>query len=131
MKRAMFVGRWQPFHNGHKQLIDKKLNKGTPVLVCVCDVPPDDENPFSTRETMHMIEVAYQDQDVIVMAVPDVESVNYGKDASYEVKQHATKKDKAVTISDVRSQIKEGTSDWKENIDPKIQGIVHSILLRN
>ena len=26
-KRAMFIGRWQPFHNGHKWLISQKLSE--------------------------------------------------------------------------------------------------------
>lgn len=132
MKRAMFFGRWQPFHNGHKQLIDKKLNKGTPVLICVCDAPPDDENPFTTRETMHMIEVSYRDQDVIVMSIPDIESVNYSRGIGYDITEHVPPKNVSSTsITQIKEQIKENEAEWKENVDPKIQGIVHSLLLRN
>ena len=50
MKRAMFVGRWQPFHNGHKWLIDQKLSQGIPTLIAVRDIPPDNKNPFTTVE---------------------------------------------------------------------------------
>ncbi len=52
MKRAMFVGRWQPMHNGHKWLISQKLDKGIPILICVRDIPPDAKNPFTTAQTV-------------------------------------------------------------------------------
>ena len=28
MKYSMFIGRWQPWHKGHRWLIDQRLNKG-------------------------------------------------------------------------------------------------------
>ena len=88
MKRAMFVGRWQPLHNGHKWLISQKLDKGIPVLVCVRDIPPDEKNPFTTDQTISMLEAAYADQDVVVISIPDIESVNYGRGVGYEINEH-------------------------------------------
>jgi len=79
MKRAMFIGRWQPMHNGHKWLISQKLDEGTPVLICVRDIPPDEKNPFTTDQTVKMIKEVYKDQDVEVMVIPDIESVNWGE----------------------------------------------------
>ena len=132
MKRAMFVGRWQPFHNGHKWLIDQKLGEGVPVLICVRDTPPDSRNPFTTRQTMHMLETVYSDSDVVVMSIPDIESVNYGKGVGYDITEHVPpKKIGSISTSQIRKQIKEGSTEWKENVNPKIQGIVHSLLLRN
>lgn len=132
MKRAMFVGRWQPFHNGHKWLIDQKLGEGVPVLICVRDIPPDSKNPFTTKQTMHMLETAYGDSDVVVMSIPDIESVNYGRGVGYDITEHVPPKNIGfISATQIRKQIKEGSSEWKENVDPKIQGIVHSLLLRN
>lgn len=130
-KRAMFIGRWQPFHNGHKWLIDQKL-KDSPVLICVRDIPPDSRNPFTTSQTMHMLETVYGDSDVVVMSIPDIESVNYGQSVDYDISEHKPpKKIRSISASQIRKQIREGETDWKENVDPKIQGIVHSLLLRN
>ena len=132
MKRAMFVGRWQPFHNGHKWLINQKLSEGTPVLICVRDIPPDSKNPFTTRQTMHMLETVYEDSDVVVMSIPDIESVNYGRGVGYDITEHVPPKNIGfISATQIRKQIKEGSVEWKENVDPKIQGIVHSLLLRN
>ena len=35
MKYSMFIGRWQPWHKGHRWLIDQRLNEGKNVLVCI------------------------------------------------------------------------------------------------
>lgn len=131
MKRAMFIGRWQPFHSGHKWLINEKLSEGAPVLICVRDIPPDADNPFTTKQTMHMIETVYSDDDVVVMSVPDIESVNYGRDTGYDLIKHTPPKNiAAISASQIREQVEEGENEWKESVDPKIQGIVHSLLLR-
>ena len=67
-KRAMFIGRWQPFHNGHKWLIDQKLSKGIPILIAVRDIPPDDKNPFTTQQTLNMINEVYKENDVVAIS---------------------------------------------------------------
>ena len=54
-KKAMFIGRWQPFHDGHKWLINKKLSEGKPILIAVRDIPPDEKNPFTTEQTVEML----------------------------------------------------------------------------
>ena len=46
MKYSMFIGRWQPWHNGHRWLIDQRLNEGKNVLICVREVSQDDKNPY-------------------------------------------------------------------------------------
>ena len=44
MKYSMFIGRWQPWHDGHRWLIDQRLNEGKNVLICVREVSQDDKN---------------------------------------------------------------------------------------
>lgn len=34
-KYALFIGRWQPFHNGHKHLIDSALLRGDDVCIAI------------------------------------------------------------------------------------------------
>mgnify|MGYP005997277885 FL=1 len=50
MKYSMFVGRWQPFHDGHKWLINQKLKQGKNVLICVRDIEPDENNPWYANQ---------------------------------------------------------------------------------
>ena len=47
MKYSMFVGRWQPWHKGHQWLIDQRLKEGKNVLICIRDMMPDKNNPYT------------------------------------------------------------------------------------
>jgi adenylylsulfate kinase len=120
-KRAMFVGRWQPLHNGHKWLIGEKLDKNIPVLICVRDIPPDDKNPFTTEETVDMLETVYADKDVVVMTIPDIESVNYGRGVGYGIIEHVPPPNIGfISATEIRNKINQGDSSWKDNVDSKI-----------
>ena len=55
-KYAIFVGRFQPYHQGHISLIMQKINEGIPALIMVRDIAPDAKNPFTTEQTVEMIE---------------------------------------------------------------------------
>ena len=46
MKYSMFIGRWQPWHEGHRWLIDQRLNQKKNVLICIREVSQDDSNPL-------------------------------------------------------------------------------------
>ena len=54
-KYAIFVGRYQPYHYGHIELIKQKLDIGIPALIMVRDIEPDERNPFTAEETASMI----------------------------------------------------------------------------
>ena len=54
-KYAIFVGRYQPYHYGHIELIKQKLNQGIPALIMVRNIEPDERNPFTTEQTVSMI----------------------------------------------------------------------------
>jgi cytidyltransferase-like protein len=55
-KYAIFIGRYQPYHYGHVNLIQQKLNEGIPALIMVRDIEPDEKNSFTTEQTVAMIE---------------------------------------------------------------------------
>ena len=38
-KYALFIGRWQPFHNGHKHIIQNALDEGKNVLIACRETP--------------------------------------------------------------------------------------------
>ncbi len=131
-KRAMFIGRWQPMHNGHKWLIGQKLDKEIPVLICVRDIPPDEKNPFTTAQTVEMIEDVYLGQNVEVLVIPDIESVNWGRGVGYETNEHKPPPDVGfVSATSIRESIKNGTDEWKESVDEKIHDKVIHYLKEN
>jgi len=120
-KRAMFIGRWQPLHNGHKWLIGQELQVGKSILICVRDIPPDEKNPFTTEQTIDMLETVYDSCDVMVMSIPDIESVNYGRGVGYGIIEHVPPQDIGfISATQIRNQIEEGDNSWKKNVDSKI-----------
>ena len=128
-KRAMFVGRWQPFHNGHKWLIDQKLSQGTPILIAVRDIAPDEKNPLTTEETIEILNTAYEGQDVHVLAIPDIESVNYGRGVGYEINEFVPPHNVGfISATKVRDSIRDGDDSWKQSVDPTIHNLVEKYL---
>ena len=129
VKRAMFIGRWQPFHNGHKWLINQKLAGGTPVLIAVRDIPPDEKNPFTTEQTVEMLIKAYEEHDVVVVPIPDIESVNYGRGVGYDITEHVPPADVGfISATSIREKIKNNDDSWKESVDEKIWDLVREYL---
>ena len=92
MKYSMFIGRWQPWHNGHQWLIDQRLTEGKNVLICIRDVMPDEKNPYTCEEVYDNIQNELREfiieKLVKVMIIPDIESVNYGRSVGYEIIEH-------------------------------------------
>ena len=130
-KKAMFIGRWQPLHNGHKWLISQKLDQGVPVLICVRDIPPDEKNPFTTEQTIDMLETVYQDCDVEVISIPDIESVNYGRGVGYGIVEHVPPKDIGfISATSIREKIANNDDSWKNSVDSKIHQKVINYLLK-
>jgi len=124
-KRALFIGRWQPLHDGHRWLIDNKLSKDVPVLVAVRDIPPDDKNPFTTEQTIEMINKVYKNKDVEVIAISDIESVNYGRGVGYEINEFVPPPDVGfISATAIRENIKNDDDTWKQNVDHSIHDLV-------
>ena len=92
MKYSMFIGRWQPWHDGHRWLIDQRLNEGKNVLICVREVSKDDSNPYNPEDVKTNVEKELKDliqtEKVKVIIIPDIESVNYGRGVGYDIIEH-------------------------------------------
>lgn len=124
-KRAVFIGRFQPYHQGHTSLIQQKIDEQIPVLIMVRDIYPDEKNPFTTKQTVSMIEKHHWNDDVEVMVIQDIESVNYGRGVGYEINEFAPPEDLAwVSATKIRESIKNGDDAWREIVDESIQNDV-------
>ncbi len=91
-KYALFIGRWQNWHNGHEWLIRQQMDKGKNVWVAIRDVQKDENNPKSAQEVLTMLQSEpffQQNWDkLFISIIPDIESVNYGRGVGYDVIYH-------------------------------------------
>ncbi len=111
MKRALFIGRWQPLHTGHQWLFNQKLERGIPILIAVRDTPIDDSNPYSTNDVISNLEKEYSDEVksgmVKVIEIPDIESVNYGRGVGYEINEFIPPKDIGkISATEIRKKLR-------------------------
>jgi cytidyltransferase-like protein len=87
---ALFVGRYQPFHDGHKRLIEEGLRRVGQVCIAVRDTyGADDKNPLPFEAVKSRIETAlwpYRGR-VQVIVVPNIASIFYGRDVGYTVER--------------------------------------------
>jgi hypothetical protein len=87
---ALFIGRYQPFHDGHKQLIVEGLRRVGQVCIAVRDTSgTDDKNPFDFEYVRARIEHALREFEgrFIVVPLPNISHVFYGRDVGYVVER--------------------------------------------
>ncbi len=100
-KFHLFIGRWQPLHDGHKWLFHQQLKDGGNVCIAIRDVPKDDKNWWSAEEIKSNIENEYSDLirkgRVKVIIIPDIDSINFGRGVGYDIIEHCPPK----TIEDI------------------------------
>ncbi len=82
-KRGLFVGRFQPFHNGHLEAIKWILSQVEEVVIVVgsAQYSHSPRNPFTAGERIEMIRSALLEADVdptawVIVPVPDTDGVH-------------------------------------------------------
>jgi phosphopantetheine adenylyltransferase len=131
-KYSIFIGRYQPYHFGHIELIQQKLDAGIPALIMIRDIQPDEKNPFTTEQTVSMIEKYHHSKgdDVKVMIIPDIESVNYGRGVGYEINEFTPPDNIGfISATKIRESIKNNDETWKSMVDSSIHEDVIKYLM--
>ena len=111
VKYSMFIGRWQPWHAGHRWLINQRLKEGKRVLLAIRDVEPDERNPWTPQEVLtnltHYLLELIQEGRVKIIIIPDIESVNIGRGVGYDVIEHIPPDDLLyISATKIREQMK-------------------------
>lgn len=111
-KYSMFIGRWQPWHPGHRWLIDQRLEEGKNVWIAIRNIPPDEKNPWTADEVMmnlaNELHDLIKDGRVFISKVPDIESINIGRGVGYDVIEHCPPDEvKNISATRIRDQMKE------------------------
>jgi len=87
---ALMVGRYQPFHDGHKALIVEALKRVGQVCIAVRDtLGTDDKNPFSFEYVRARIEHGLREYEgrFVVVPVPNISTIFYGRDVGYLIER--------------------------------------------
>jgi nicotinamide mononucleotide adenylyltransferase len=108
---SAFIGRWQPLHEGHKQLFQQVLDEGGNVLIMIRDIQPDEKNPYTASEVYVTISDFYIDLikagRVKVMKIPDISSVDFGRGVGYDIIEWIPPTEVAeISATKVREQLK-------------------------
>lgn len=108
---SLFIGRWQPLHEGHKQLFRQVIDEGGKVCVAIREVEPDEKNPFTPHQIM--LNVADQMKQEIewgrlkVITIPDICSVEFGRGVGYDIIEHIPPQEVAeISATKIREQMK-------------------------
>jgi adenylylsulfate kinase len=112
-KYSLFIGRFSPFHNGHDFIIRKALDEGKAVLLAVMNTEASERDPYCARLRVSWLRIHYYSDDVKVIIIPPIESVNIGRDVGYAVNEIEVPDEvRGISATDIRSRIKSGDKSW-------------------
>ena len=90
---VQMLGRWQPWHAGHRALFDRAIAKTGQVVIQIRDCQGwNGSNPFAANQVKDLIrrdlDALYQGQYEIQL-VPNVVNITYGRDVGYKIEQES------------------------------------------
>jgi hypothetical protein len=96
---VQMLGRWQPWHAGHRALFERSIAKTGQVVIQIRDCQGwNGSNPFAINQVKDNIrrdlDTLYQGQYEI-QVVPNIVNITYGRDVGYKIEQETF--DSAIT----------------------------------
>ena len=124
---TMMLGRWQPWHDGHTELFKKALAETGQVCLMIRDVggivgkdagggrtATQDDNPFEYQTVVRNIIDGLQEAgynyhtEYIIMKVPNIVDISYGRGVGYTFTQHDLGKDiHDISATKIRAKMRE------------------------
>jgi hypothetical protein len=88
---VQMLGRWQPWHPGHRKLFERAIAKTGQVVIQIRDCQGwNGSNPFAAEQVKELIR---RDLDPIfqgqyeIQLVPNIVNITYGRDVGYKIEQ--------------------------------------------
>lgn len=90
---VQMLGRWQPWHPGHRALFERAIAKTGQVAIMIRDCQGwQGSNPFAIDQVKYYIkrdlDPLYQGQYEIIV-VPNIVNITYGRDVGYKIEQES------------------------------------------
>lgn len=123
---TQMLGRWQPWHDGHTALFKKALAETGQVCIMIRDVggivgedasggrtAAQNDNPFDIATAMDNIVQALTaegftlDKDYVIMRVPNIVDISYGRGVGYTFTQHDLGADMhSISATNIRAKMR-------------------------
>jgi len=121
---VQMLGRWQPWHDGHQELFKRCHAMTGQVCIMIRQVPEkreansrvpgQDDNPFDLATVQQsIIDGLAKDgftiqQDYVIMVVPNIVDISYGRGVGYTFTEHDLGKDiHEISATKIRAQMRE------------------------
>ena len=107
---VQMLGRWQPWHPGHRALFDRAIAKTGQVVIQIRDCQGwNGSNPFAAEQVKDLIkrdlDPLYQGQYEIQL-VPNVVNITYGRDVGYKIEQESfDEATHAISATEIRKKM--------------------------
>ena len=108
-KTSIFIGRFQPFHKGHKALFLKTLkNSGQVALLIMDSHNVGIKNPLKFNEIKRIINQRLKKykKKYIIIKIPTVKEVVYGRRVGFKIKKLINKKTEHISSTQIRRNAK-------------------------
>ena len=108
-KTAIFIGRFQPFHEGHKRIFQNALKKNKQVCILVMDsYKINKKNPLKFNYVRKKIKIALKNykNKYIIIKIPVVSEVVYGRKVGYKIRKiKLSKKIEDISATKIRKKL--------------------------
>jgi len=88
---VQMMGRFQPWHGGHRELFKQALKRTGQVAIFVRNMPVNNDNPLEFEEVKEMIIEDLTkhnftiDKEYVIIQVPNIVDITYGRDVGYSI----------------------------------------------
>jgi uncharacterized membrane protein len=107
---VQMLGRWQPWHAGHRALFERAVAKTGQVCIMIRDCEGwHDSNPFKREEVEGFIHADLREKyagKYIIVFVPNITNITYGRNVGYKIENEVFDEDThSISATEIRRQM--------------------------
>jgi uncharacterized membrane protein len=107
---VQMLGRWQPWHAGHRALFERAIAKTGQVCIMIRDCEGwNDSNPFKKEEVENFIHADLREKyagQYIILFVPNITNITYGRNVGYKIENEVFDEDThSISATNIRKQM--------------------------
>lgn len=107
---VQMLGRWQPWHAGHRALFDRAIAKTGQVCIMIRDCEGwNDSNPFKQEEVENFIHADLKEKyegQYCILFVPNITNITYGRNVGYKIENEVFNEDiHSISATEIRKSM--------------------------